>query len=192
MQERVLGAIIIGAIALCGVAWGTIEGGIVNATAKKEEKSLEKSLYTLVKELDSSVTTLDTRSASYYKAEAYEKVWMPGWGPKDDPGAYDDIKVIVPYVRIYGYTNDNKEFKIVLKTRQELSPLDLDAKKITYVVEEDEAKYEESDKYKDSLKHQLTVNYAKTCGKYFRDEIVNNETTEIVSYVVGGVEKLTK
>ena len=48
MQERVLGGLIIGGIAICGVVWAIVEGSIASSTAKKSEKELESTLYSVV------------------------------------------------------------------------------------------------------------------------------------------------
>ena len=44
MQERVLGSLIMGGIALIGIVWGCIEGIAPLSDAKKDEAVLETSL----------------------------------------------------------------------------------------------------------------------------------------------------
>ena len=50
MQERTLGSIIMGGIALLGVVWAVIEGVPPLANAKKAEKALEEKISQIVNE----------------------------------------------------------------------------------------------------------------------------------------------
>ena len=50
MQERVLGSLIMGGIALIGIVWGCIEGIAPLSDAKKDEAVLETSLKETIKD----------------------------------------------------------------------------------------------------------------------------------------------
>ena len=66
MQERTLGSIIMGGIALLGVVWALIEGVPPLANAKKSEKVLEDKVTQIVNEkFDSSVEDLDIKRISF-------------------------------------------------------------------------------------------------------------------------------
>ena len=66
MQERTLGSIIMGGIAILGVVWAVIEGVPPLANAKKAEKKLEQKVCQIVKEkFDSSVEELDIKRISF-------------------------------------------------------------------------------------------------------------------------------
>ena len=66
MQERTLGSIIMGGIAILGVVWAVIEGVPPLVNAKKSEKKLESKVCEIVKEkFDSSVEELDIKRVSF-------------------------------------------------------------------------------------------------------------------------------
>ena len=69
MQERVLGAMIIGGIALVGVVWALIDGVPPLVKAKKQERNLETKLVERIQKIDPSVTSIDIKRASFITKE---------------------------------------------------------------------------------------------------------------------------
>lgn len=66
MQERVLGSIIMGGIAVLGVVWAVIEGVPPLVNAKKAEATLESKITEIVKtKYDSNVESLDVKRISF-------------------------------------------------------------------------------------------------------------------------------
>ena len=74
MQERTLGSIIMGGIAILGVVWAVIEGVPPLVNAKKAEKQLETTLAEIVsKDYDSSVSELDVKRVSFVTLDIEEE-----------------------------------------------------------------------------------------------------------------------
>ncbi len=105
MQERVLGAIIIGGVAIVGVIWAMCEGIPQVVKAKNQESKLESLLVERVNakvEGDQKVTSLDVKRISY---EIKTVMTLDKWGdPREEK---------LPVIAMEGYNNKNEQFKIV-------------------------------------------------------------------------------
>ncbi len=105
MQERVLGAIIIGGVAIVGVIWAMCEGIPQVVKAKNKESQLESLLVERVNEKvesDQKVTSLDVRRVNY---EIKTVMTVDKWGdPREEK---------LPVIAMEGYNNKNEQFKIV-------------------------------------------------------------------------------
>ena len=74
MQERTLGSIIMGGIAILGVVWAVIEGVPPLIKAKKQEKQLETKLVEIVsKDYDSAISELDVRRVTFVTMDIEEE-----------------------------------------------------------------------------------------------------------------------
>lgn len=74
MQERTLGSIIMGGIAILGVVWAVIEGVPPLIKAKKQEKQLETKLVEIVsKDYDSEISELDVRRVTFVTMDIEEE-----------------------------------------------------------------------------------------------------------------------
>lgn len=74
MQERTLGSIIMGGIAILGVVWAVIEGVPPLVKAKKQEKELETKLVEIVsKDYDSEISELDVRRVTFVTMDIEEE-----------------------------------------------------------------------------------------------------------------------
>lgn len=105
MQERVLGAIIIGGVALVGLVWAVCEGVPNKVSAKNKESELETLLVKKVNaELDKEfqVKSLDIRRVSY---EIKTVMTEDKWG--------DPIEAKLPVISMEGYNDSNEQFKVV-------------------------------------------------------------------------------
>lgn len=105
MQERVLGAIIIGGVAIVGVIWAMCEGIPQVVKAKNKESQLESLLVERVNEKvesDQKVTSLDVRRVNY---EIKTVMTVDKWGdPREEK---------LPVIAMEGYNDKNEQFKIV-------------------------------------------------------------------------------
>lgn len=105
MQERVLGAIIIGGVAIVGVIWAMCEGIPQVVKAKNKESQLESLLVERVNakvESDQKVTSLDVRRVNY---EIKTVMTVDKWGdPREEK---------LPVIAMEGYNDKNEQFKIV-------------------------------------------------------------------------------
>lgn len=185
MQERVLGAIIIGGVATVGIAWAAIEGGINAGRSSKDEKLFEQNLYSLVQNYDSSVTSLDTRVSTYYTRTFKVKTWIPAYGPKDDPEAYEDVDKVFAFVRVHGYTNDNKVFHLSMQLSDSGLVHSFESSKFEIVEYGTEETYYASDKFLADMETSYSGKYSASACTMMND-IVTNETTMICDYSVDG------
>lgn len=182
MQERVLGGLIIGGIAICGVAWAIIEGSIASSTAKNNEKELEQSLYSVVEKYDKNVTSLDGKVLSYYTEESMVKV--PAY--TDENGnviRWQTKKLVVPYITIYGKTQDEKVFYITYRGSSD-HVLELDSKKVDSIKEEDRVEFITSGTGSKKIEKDIYTNYTMTTPTLFSN-ILSHQSCEMVEYTVG-------
>lgn len=100
MQERVLGSIIMGGIAILGVVWAVIEGVPPLSKAKKQESELESKIVEKVNnKYGLSLTELDIRRVTFVTRGVEEE--------------YRGGTRVVPYplISLEGFTEDEKYFK---------------------------------------------------------------------------------
>jgi len=183
MQERVLGAIIIGGVATVGIVWAAIEGGINASKSGKDEKLFEQNLYSLVQNYDSSVTSLDARVSTYYTRTFEVNTWIPAWGTKDDPEAYEIRDKVVAFVRVHGYTNENKVFHVSLQISDSGLVNSFESSKFEIVEYGSEETYYTSEKFLANMETSYSGKYsASACT--LMNEIVSNEETKICDFTV--------
>lgn len=104
MQERVLGAIIIGGIAIVGVVWAMCEGIPQTVQAKNTEKKLESKLTEIVNEKLSDefkVSSLDIRRVNC----DLEII-------KDPSSKFSNKTITIPLISMEGYNDKNEQFKV--------------------------------------------------------------------------------
>lgn len=152
MQERVLGAIIIGGIAALGVVWALIDGIPPLVKAQKQEKALESKLVSMVQDVDPTVTSLDIKRVSYSKENV--KI-VNKWGEEDF--------IPTPVVSLEGYNNDNKLFMVKVKAGQG-AILDLTNKLSSA-----------GSSITTALKYDVYQNYTMTTSNLLLDVINGNE-----------------
>ena len=182
MQERALGALIIGGVAIIGVVWAGIEGGIVGGAAKRGESQLESSLYTRVAKYDESVKSLDARVSTCYSREVYGPVWVEAWGE------FDEQKHVTAFDKIYGYTDDNRLFMVEIRTVESI--LDFETKKIHTITPEEAETYENSESFKEALTKSIVANHSASASTFLYG-IAKNSESRVISYTVGGEKIVT-
>lgn len=182
MQERVLGGLIIGGIAICGVVWAIIEGSIASSNAKKSEKKLEASLYNVVEKYDDNLVSLDSKVLSYYTEESIVKI--PAY--TDEEGnviRWQTKKEVVPFITIYGKTQDKEIFYLTIKGTSDFV-LELDAKKVDSIKEEDRVKFITEGTGSNKIGNDVYDNYTMT-SPILISKILAHESSELVEYTVG-------
>lgn len=181
MQERVLGSLIMGGIALIGIVWGCIEGIAPLVEAKKDEATLETTLKETIKDYNTdNFSKFDCRMAKYST--------LSNGSPKRP-------KVIM-FIDLYGYTDDNKPFTVGIQTSNDYI-LSLSEKLIaklgTDATQEDLDKEQELDK--DRMNADIYQNHtmvtAMELNKVLEDSVtkvykyaVDNQTKYLVNYSV--------
>ena len=158
MQERVLGSIIMGSIALLGVVWAVIEGVPPLVNAKKEEKQLEEKIVTVVKDkFDASVEELDIKRVSFITRDDR----VPG-------GRRPKLRAIISLEGVYNNKND-EYFKVALNSSNDYI-IDLQNK----IGPNEVAPHM-------SIEYDIYQNYSMTLSNLLI-QIVEDETTVIESY----------
>lgn len=203
MQERVLGALIIGAIALTGLIWGTVEGVAASIKVNNDEKQLEEN----VKETINKEFTNLQKSKYDLKMIRYKTI--------EDTSSKRGT-VVYLFVDFCGYTDDNKEFTYGIVTNERDYVRDALNKKFDSIFTID-PKWSEAEKAskiefndnvtKTKMKNDLSKNYTVTTPenlisllgekdiktykyvldndvKYQVDYIQNEETKKVESTVV--------
>lgn len=182
MQERVLGGLIIGGIAICGVVWAIVEGSIASSTAKKSEKELESTLYSVVEKYDGNVSSLDGKVLSYYTEE--NTVRVPAYYDEDgNVVRWQTKKMVIPYITIYGQTDGNETFYITYRGSSD-HVLDLDAKKVDSIKEENRVKFITEGTGKNKMSKDIYDNYTMTSPDFIAN-ILTHQSSELVEYTVG-------
>lgn len=182
MQERVLGGLIIGGIAICGVVWAIVEGSIASSNAKKSEKELEASLYGLVEKYDQKNTSLDSRVISYYTEETTVKI-PAYYNPDGTVARWQTIKQVVPYITIYGQTQNKEIFYVTIKGSSD-HVLDLDAKKVDSIKKEDRVNFITEGTGNKKINNDIYSNYTMT-SPILISNILAHEGSDLVEYTVG-------
>ena len=182
MQERVLGGLIIGGIAICGVVWAIVEGSVASSNAKKSEKELESTLYGIVEKYDSNVSSLDGKVISYYTEENTVKV--PAYYDEDgNVIRWQTKKLVIPYITIYGQTEDKETFYITYRGSSD-HVLDLDSKKIDSIKEEDRVAFITEGTGSKKMLNDIYANYTMTSPDFI-SSILSHQSSELVEYAVG-------
>lgn len=163
MQERVLGAIIIGGVAIVGVIWAMCEGIPQVVKAKNKESQLESLLVERVNakvESDQKVTSLDVRRISY------EIESVGTYNDRIEDYIYENL----PIISLEGYNDKNEQFKVVY---QGLNSNIIDFNN----------KLQSSGYAYEQLRYDLYQNYSLTTADLLLS-IVNNDKAVFRSYSV--------
>lgn len=166
MQERVLGAIIIGGIACVGVVWALIDGIPPLFDAKKQEAKLENTLvekvnnYFKKENISGQVSSLDVRRASFVTEDIVV-------GSKFNPDATKKFAII----SLEGYNDSNKLFQCKIQADTNYI-LDLQNKIGSF-----------SGIANDELQLNLFENYSITTPNLI-SRIIDDENTTFVSYAI--------
>ena len=161
MQERTLGSIIMGGIAVLGVVWAVIEGVPPLVNAKKAEKQLETTLVEIVsKDYDESVSELDVRRVSFVTVDIEE----------DYRGGTRFVKK--PVISLEGF-NNNEEYFLCKIVGDNDFILDLQNK----IGSSESAAYI-------TLDYDIYQNYSMTLAGLLND-IIADKDTEFESYAKG-------
>ena len=161
MQERTLGSIIMGGIAILGVVWAVIEGVPPLVNAKKAEKQLETTLAEIVsKDYDSSVSELDVKRVSFVTLDIEEEY----------RGGTRFVKK--PVISLEGY-NNNEEYFLCKVIGDNDYILDLQNK----IGSSESAAYI-------TLEYDIYQNYSMTLAELLND-IISDRNSEFESYAKG-------
>ncbi|MDD6301796.1 MAG: hypothetical protein PUA56_00580 [Bacillales bacterium] len=159
MQERVLGAIIIGGIACVGVLWALIAGIPPLIQAKNQEKTLEQKLLKEVKAIDNEVTSIDIRRVTFKTVTEQEE---DKWGDMKD--------VIKAVISLEGYNNKDENIKCDIKAEN-------------YYINDLQNKLSSNSlTAKEALNNNIYQNYSMTTAKLLNDIL---EETEYFKYFIG-------
>ena len=186
MQERVLGGIIIGGIAICGVVWAIVQGTISTGNAKKSEAALETKIVEIVSQYDSSITSMDGSVVSYYTDEDTIKVPVR-YNEDGTVSRWKNQKIVVPYVTIYGTNQNNEEIKVTFKSVSNYV-LDLDSRKVDSIKKEDIKDFLTTETGSAKAKKEIHTNYSLTTPNLILD-IINNPESFLAEMTVNNKEK---
>lgn len=163
MQERVLGAIIIGGVALIGLVWAVCEGVPSKVNAKNKESELETLLVKKVNaELDKEyqVKSLDVKRVSY---EIKTVMTVDKWGdPREEK---------IPVISMEGYNDSKEQFKIVYYgTNANINDCNNKLKSSLSAYEQ--------------LKNNVYENYSMTTPDLLYSIVSNTKNCQFVSYSI--------
>lgn len=169
MQERVLGSLIMGGIALIGIVWGCIEGIAPLSDAKKDEAVLETSLKETIKDFNTdNLSNFDCKMAKYSTLSN---------------GSSKRPKVVM-FIDMYGYTDDNKTFVIGVQTTNDYI-LTLSEKLIAMLGPE--ATKEDLDREKEldanRMNSDVYQNHTMVTSKEL-NKVLADENTKVYKYAI--------
>ena len=169
MQERVLGSLIMGGIALIGIVWGCIEGIAPLSDAKKDEAVLETSLKETIKDFNTdNLSNFDCKMAKYSTLST---------------GSSKRPKVVM-FIDMYGYTDDNKTFVIGVQTTNDYI-LTLSEKLIAMLGPE--ATKEDLDREKEldanRMNSDVYQNHTMVTSKEL-NKVLADENTKVYKYAI--------
>ena len=162
MQEKVLGTIIIGGIAIVGVIWAMCEGIPQTVKAKNTEKKLESALVERVNAKlsdENKVSSLDIKRVNC----DLEII-------KDPSSKFSGKTITIPLISMEGYNNKNEQFKVEYYGQQ---------KDVLDFIN----KLKSSGTAYDELKGDLYQNYTLTTADLLYS-IVTDEKNTFVSYSI--------
>ncbi len=163
MQERVLGAIIIGGVALIGLVWAVCEGVPSKVSAKNKESELETLLVKKVNaELDKEyqVKSLDVKRVSY---EIKTVMTVDKWGdPREEK---------LPVISMEGFNDSNEQFKVVYYgTNSNINDCNNKLKSSLSAYEQ--------------LKNNIYENYSMTTPELLYSIVSDTKNCQFVSYSI--------
>ena len=161
MQERVLGAIIMGGIAILGVVWAVIEGVPPLVNAKKQESILEDKLVETVNaETNYSVESLDVRRVTFVTRDIEEEY----------RGQTRFVKK--PVISLEGVTNDDQYFKCQVVSSND------------YILDLQNKIGSSSALAHIAFEYDVYQNYSMTLSKLL-NEIMDDKNTEFEDFGLG-------
>lgn len=187
MQERVLGGIIIGGIALFGVVWAVVEGSINLAVAQDNEKKLDNKISEVVKEY-ADLSKVDVNVASYYTQT--ERVKEPVLFDEDgNPIRWSTVDKVIPYVSVYGKTSSGEVYTVTFRGNNKFVR-QIDDRKVDLVKNTDRDEFITLDINSAKLTTSMYKNYSLTTSSVILDLI--EEDGVLADFSVGSTEYLRR